>query len=481
MKLSKIGKILIIVGGLGAIFFLAFQYAFLTDFPIGHDAGHHVAVAINVEKGGFFNFSNYKSILYPIPLTLFALFHKITQLAWPQLFLYTICFFLFLTATAWAYFTTRATDKWEIGIIAGIFLVSSRWLSDALRIGFFAEAWGWFVFVLGSYFLVKRKFWPLTFSMILLFFSHPLVLMVFLLILIIYLVIIMVFEPKKEDKFFIYQIISLLFLAFASVLAFYPEKIHEFLKISQFAYLEGARSLKNIMIDSDKRRILIYLLAIPGIIKGIQLWKRNEIKFLFILLFVSIILSQLYLWGINFWVFRFYPYLEMAFAAFAAIGLYYLVELLPSFIQKNKIIRLLILGFLVVLLIFPNFDVNKKITLWQKNNYQILAICPPADREAFEWVKNNLSSHSRFIAPTKWGSWLRPLGNVEVIEWDDIFAPSNNYGWLLSMIEYYNIDYIYFSSIQVENPQVEKNQKIFEPIYQKDGARIYYVRRNEIP
>jgi hypothetical protein len=476
--MNKWLKIFLIIAGVVVIFLLSFQYKFLVNFPIGHDAGHHITNAINIEKAGLFNIINYKSMLYPIPWILFALLHKITQIGWPQLFIYVICLFLFLTSLAWTYFATRATDKWEIGITAGILLASSRWLSDALRIGFMAEAWGWFVFILCSYFLIKRKLWLFVIFSILLFFSHPLVFMVFIMVLIIYSIVILISKPDKENKEFIIKVLSFLFLAVASAFIFFPDKVHILLNISQFAYLEGARSLKTIMIDSDKRRILLYLISLVGIIKSIQFWRKNEIKFLFVVLFVSIILSESYLWGINFWVFRFYPYFEITISLFAAIGLYYLIESLPKIFTKYSIIKLIILGLLVYVLVLPNWQVNRDITVWQENNYQMLFTCPPVDRTAFDWVKNNTPADSIFLSPVDWGSWLGPISGRHVIESDSAFDPKINPDYLQEYLRKSKVNYLYFSSVNPNDPVIESDNKDFKQIYFQSNVRIYEIKPN---
>ncbi len=477
MKKDSWQKIALILGGLVVIFFISFHYASLTDFPIGHDAGHHASNAMKIERLGFFNLKILKS-LYPIPLMIFAFFHKISGIDWPQLFLYTICLFLFLTASAWVYFTTKVTDNWKIGIMSGVFLASSRWVSDAMRIGFFAEAWGWFVFIICSYFLVKRKFWPLIISLILLFFSHPLVLAVFLVTLLLYTLVILFSSPDKKDKLFLAKIFSVLLLASTVILIFYPEKIHLFDRISKFVYIEGARSLKEIMIDSDKRRILMYLVGIAGIIKSVQFLKSNGMKYLFVLLFVSVILSQLYLWGVKFMVFRFYPYLEMAVSFFAAIGLYYLVDLvLQAFQKKWKIyLKPVFLSIFVLFLIWPNIMVNKSITLWQKTHYNLLATCPFQDREAFRWIQSNTPEKAIFLTPAKWGTWLEPIAGRRIVEWGSPTRNIKDYPVVLNFIKNHKFPYIYFSSIQAENDSIEDNPKLFEQIYKKEGVRIYKVK-----
>ncbi len=471
-------KIALILGGLIVIFFISFHYAFLTNFPIGHDAGYHVSSAIKIESSGFFNFKALKG-LYPVPLAIFAFFHKISQIAWPQLFLYTICLFLFLTASAWTYFTTKITDNWKIGIMSGVFLASSRWLSDAMRIGFFAEAWGWFVFIVCSYFLIKRKFWPLIICSILLFFSHPLVLAVFLLTLVLYTLVVLFSGPDKEDKLFLAKIFSVLLIIGVGILIFYPYWLDKFSYLSKFVYTEGARNLKEIIIDSDKRRILMYLVGIVGIIKSVQFLKSRGMKYLFVLLFVSVILSQLYLWGVEFMVFRFYPYLEMAISFFAAIGLYYLVDLVFQTFQKKWKIYLkpVFLSIFVLFLIWPNIMVNKSTTLWQKTHYELLAFCPPQDQEAFLWIKDNTPEESFFTTPVKWGAWLEPLAKRKVIEIKKIFTLDQSPAQVARLIKKYKINYIYFSSIQDKLPAIE-DVSDFKLVYEKEGVRIYQVRQN---
>ncbi len=470
-------KILAVVVAVAAIFWLSFYYAFLTNFPIGHDAGHHVLNAIRIENSGFLNLEFFKAALYPIPLILFALFHKISQIAWPQLFLYTICLFLFLTCVMWAYFTTKISENWKIGIISGVLLASSRWISDALRIGFLGEAWGWFIFILASYFLVKRKFWPLLILLVILFFSHPLVLAVFLVVLILYSLVILISSPEKEDKQFFAKIFSILLIAIAGILILNPEKFQPFNHLSIFRYLEGARSLKIMMMDSDKRRILLYLIGLVGLVKSIRWWGKREIKYLFVLLSVSVILSQLYLWEINFWVFRFYPYFEMTMAFFAAVGLYYLIELSREFFAKRGIKPWPVIILIVLLLVLPNIKVNKSITLWQKDNPEVLAICPSQDKEAFLWVKNNLPKDAVLVSAVKWGAWLGPLSERKVLEIDYIFSSEKMAKEIENFARKDIVDYFYFSSIQKKDPIIEENYKLFELIYNKDGVRIYKVKR----
>ena len=142
---------------LPVIFVISFQYLWLTKFPIGHDAAHHISNAMDIEKMGIFSIDAFRTVIYPIPLNLFALIHKLTQIQYPELFIILICSFPFLTSLMVGFLSYKATNSKLIGILAAIFFASSRWVNDAMRIGFFAEAWGWFVFLVCSYFLIKRK------------------------------------------------------------------------------------------------------------------------------------------------------------------------------------------------------------------------------------------------------------------------------------------------------------------------------------
>ena len=467
----------VLVAALSVVFFISFQYAFLVDFPIGHDAGHHVATALKIEQRGFFNLKILKSSIYPIPLLIFSLFHKISGMAWPKLFINTICLFLFLTAAAWAYFTTRITNNWQIGIISGVFLASSRWLADALRIGFITEAWAWLVFVLAAFCLVKQKFWPLIIVLILLFFSHPLVFSVFILTLIIYSMVIFITKSASPEKLFLAKVFSVLIMVGLGIIIFFPQWLNHLLSLAQAGRLEGARSLLQIALDSDKYRIFLYLVSIFGVFKAASWWPKREIKYLYSLLLVSLGLVQLHLLGINFWEFRFYPYLEMSMAFFAAIGLFNLIKTLVDLVKwkYNYLVSATLLILLTIILILPNLKVNRAIALWQSENYQLLAVCPPQDRQAFDWVKNNTPAKSRFLSPTKWGAWLEPLAERRVYQWDGFFNPAVSEEKVFKVIKKYRTHYLYFSSVQPPNPVIEKDQKNFGKIYQKDGVRIYRV------
>ncbi len=466
-------KIALILGGLIVIFFISFYYAFLTDFPIGDDAAVHIANGQGLEKN--FYSQVLRSNIYPIPLALFVLFHKIFSTSWPHSFVLTICFYSFLASLGVGLLAFGIFKDWRIGITAAIFFACFRWINDMLRIGLLAEVWGVFVFCLSAYFLVKRNIWGFLIFFFLLFFSHPLSFLVMFLVFILYGILILITGQKKE-RFFFLKIISLMILLGT---VFYWLKPEKFNQILTFPHLQGGvRTLKAIISEVDKRRILLYLVAFGGAIRAVGMWEKKEVKFLILLLGIGLLLSLNHYFGINFIPFRFYPYFGIAIAILTGFGLFGLINaVFPSkVVFPFKIGKYFLTSFFIFLLVMPNYLANKSITLWQIKDSSAQAMLPEQDKEAFSWIRENSPPNAKFVAQHKWGAWLRPIAERNLIDSSIIFSPKAKIEQVRQFVKNHKIDYIYFSSIQAENPTIENVPQFFEQVYKKERVRIYKVK-----
>lgn len=475
MKKYSWQKIFIILIAVAAIFLLSFYYAFLTDFPIGDDAAVHIASGQGLEKN--FSFQALKNNIYPIPLVLFTLFHKIFSTSWPHSFVLTICFYSFLASLGVGFLAFGIFKDWRIGIAAAIFFTCSRWVNDMVRIGLLAEIWGVFVFCLAAYFLVKRNIWGFLIFFSLLFFSHPLSFSVMLLVFILYGILILITGQKKE-RFFFLKIISLMILLGT---VFYWLKPKMFSQILAFPHLQGgARTLKTIISEMDRRRMLLYLVAFGGAIRAAGIWGKKGIKFLILLLGIGLLLSLNHYFGINFIPFRFYPYFEIAIAILAGFGLFGLIDaVFPSkVVFLSKMGKCFLASFFIFLLVMPNYLANKSIALWQIKDSSAQAMLPEQDKEAFSWIRENSPPNAKFVAQHKWGAWLKPMAERNLIDSGIIFSPEIKIKQVQQFVKNYGINYIYFSSIQPENLMIEDNPEFFEQVYKKDKVRIYKVRKN---
>ncbi len=477
LKTYEIAKIFIIFFFLIILGFLAFQYLFQTNFPIGHDAGHHATNAIRIQESGF-SLNSFSKIAYPLPLAIYSFVQAITGLEWPFLFIIVICSFLFLGSIALLCFAKSVTKSWAIGIAAAILFVTSKWTGDALRIGFLAEIWAWLIFLIASYFLINKKFWPLVISFLILLISHPLVAAVFVLISIIYSIAIWFFSKDKEYKKMLLKFWAVFTLITAVIALLFTNKLDFFLHYAENSYLEGARDFRQIIFSDNKARSLIYFMALFGLGISFKKIKNNGILFFWVMLLVSALMIQSYLWGINFMVFRFYPYFEIAIAFFAGYAISFLVNNIFQNFKNNywNLISIIMIIIVTLVLAWPNIKTNKEITSWQLNDQKILATMPVQDREVLKWAKNNLPKDSKFIAQVKWGAWVKPIAGFPTMESDKLLSQKGHWS-TYTLLRQYRIKYIYLSSFR-KRTIIDAYPQFFTKIYEKENARIYKVNKS---
>ena len=479
LKKDPVKPIFIIIG-LAILAYVSFYYLKLTHFPIGDDPAHHISQAMRILDPKTV-FRQITHSFYPICNILFAFVKILSFQAWPIAFIITISLFLFFTCLALFYFVFKVTKDARIGIAVAIILSSSRWLFDNIRTGLLAEVLAWGFFILTSYFFVKRNLvWSLI-LLVLLAFSHPLVFAVTLMIFLCYSMVLLTDLNKEKAVFLIrfWLITAVLLLINYLVL---PSKIEVFSILAKTSGLVGARPLKIIFTEEVFLRFMVYIMGTIGVIFSLKHWKKDYIKYFLTLLVVSILMVLSYQWGLKFYVFRFYTYLEIAFAFFSGYGIVNLIDYLPKFKflpagrQDSNIPYYLILLFFIIILIIPNIRANTAITNWQKSDIYALAILPEQDRITLDWAKNNLPKDSVFVSPTRWGTWIRPLTGFENHELDYLFE-TNKIDSVYKKMKKIKADYFFLSQINrkraIEDPAWDM---YFEKIYNNEQSRIYRVK-----
>ncbi len=390
-----------------ALAILSFQYYFTTHFPIGDDPAIHIWNVQSLNYSQLFSSTN-----YPLPLIIFKLVHNLTAVAHPQLFVFLICCHLFLAGLAMFLLARKTGYGWAVGIAAALIFVTSRWTNDGLRMGLFAESFGWAILLFSLYFLAIRNL-PLTLLFtIILAFSHPFSFTIFVLVLAGYLLFTILSRGSLKDKKVELWLIFSYLIGFLLAWHFDPALIKKFLQFSLEAGDWGNRSLWEIVSIDDKRRILIPVLALVGIVASFKNFDRPSIKISFLLLLAGLFMSLNYLFGINFLTFRFYPYLEMGLSIFCTIGLYAII----SYLKAPKYIEVGIMIILTFFLLWPNHLVNKSYYHWQAYDPSANASIYTEDLTAIEWIKNNTQINATFESPRKEGIWITALtGRTNII------------------------------------------------------------------
>lgn len=468
LKKDPIKPIFIIIG-LVILVYVCFYYLKLTHFPIGDDPAHHVSQAIATLNSKSF-FSQLTHSFYPVANLLFAGIKILSFQAWPMAFIITICLFLLFGCFSLFCFATKVTKDARIGIAAAVILASSRWLFDNIRTGLLAEVLAWGFFILTSYFFVKRKLIGSLILLAVLAFSHPLVFAVTLMIFFCYSLVLLT-DLNKEKGLFLAKFWGIILVLAGLVFLILPSKVDMFMNLAKTSVLVGARPLKIIFTEEGFLRFMVYIMGTIGVIFSLKHWKKDYIKYFLTLLVVSILMVLSYQWGLRFYVFRLYTYLEIAFAFFAAYGLVKLIDCLPKF-KFSQIPYYLVTLFFTIILIIPNVRANTNITNWQKTDYSVEAVMPPSDLATIYWINDNLSKKVHYVSETRWGAWLESMARVPVYENEAVLKWTDSKK-IHDRLQRMLVRYIFVGKLQ-DRPGLN-NSEYFELIYNNENSRVYRV------
>lgn len=397
---------------------------------------------------------------------LFKLFHSVFPVEIPRLFTLTISGFFFFSVLCFLFFSRKVSNSYLIAFAASAIFVSGAWVADGLRMGLLAESLGWGVLLLALAALVSQNIPLIILSAGFLAFAHPFSFVIYALVAIIYLLI-LAFGKNKKEKQFALITMALFVIVFLMVWLLDPGLVKKFADFVNFEIIGwGERPLWVILTVNDPRRILVAIFAFIGIVISLKNWSRPGIKISYLLLFVGLFMSMNQIFGIRFLVFRFYPYLEMGLAIFAALGIIYFVERIN--LVKFKIPAILII---TTIIIAPHYIGNGITTSAQVNDSTMNDSMTKGDQTAIKWIQENVD-HIAFIdADHKRAIWIRALTDDSNIVEDLVPFDPVATGELYKNGGEFDYDYIYYSNVDKVVPiQVSDNYKL---IYNKDEVKIY--------
>lgn len=441
---------LISLGILVVLIFLSFQYAFITrGFPTGDDP----AVHINTIKTTAFT-DIWKSN-YPLPLTLFKIFHSVSNLSLPMSFVVMISLFLLFMSLAMYFFVWKGTGSRLVGFIAASAIALAAWTTDGLRMGLLAETFGWGMLLLTLNFLARQNFlWTAVFSLLLIF-SHPFSFTIFVMVFSLYFLIGLF---SKEERKFVLKLLTfyLLILIFSQLAD--PTVIHKFLVFTNPERIGwGERRLWEILTVNYPARSLVSLFAIVGIVISAQSWRKPFVKISYLLLLAGLFMSMNQLFSIRFLVFRFFPYLDMGLAIFAALGIIYVVE--KSRVSKPYF-RFTALA-ITILVLYPQFHGDKLTTTDQSRVAELNDSMTLGDQATFLWINKSVPADALFASSHKRIIWIRALTDVKNLVEDEGLSINSGY------------QYIYYPEI---SPPPENINLKYNLVYNESGVKIFKLK-----
>jgi len=466
-KIASTAFIFFWIGGLlllGVLYFFAFQYARMTDFPIGEDP----AVHINLIKTS--TYLGLTRSIYPLPLIIFKFFSQTVREDLPKLFTVLISTYLFTTALALFFLVYRQYQNASVAAASAILFVTARWVNDSLRMGTLSEVFGWSVFLFALYCLSSQKIIPILIASCVLAFSHPFAFIVYSIIAFLYLVILLQSPQVKEKKFATHLFIVAISLVVV-VWIVHPDLVRQFLHFQPGDPSGwGDRNLWEILTRDDIRRILIPLVAIIGIASSLKEWNKPIIKLMFLLLLVGGFFSLNHVFDIHFLTFRFYAYLEMAIAFFAAVGLSFLMRefKLPSWIHYCVVLAC------AIFLSWPNYQVNFRYLRWQTTDPHANAVLFPEDRDAIAWIRSNTSQTATFIGDHHFIVWIMALADrQQTVSTDDLYQDTTAIAFITNNKATLAADYIYFPTVSPPPPSLKPYLNV---VYNSQGVTIAQIK-----
>lgn len=387
------------------LFFLSFQYARMTSFPIGDDPAIHINIIKNQ------SLADLRTGIYPIPLSLYKIAYQATGINAARLFTIMISSFLFLSGVVLFVFIAKGFGSLPAALTGSIFFVTDRWVNDSLRMGTLSEVFGWSVlFFALTALLSRQKIAALIFSALLIF-SHPFAFIVYTIILILYTLIVYL-GSNEDDRKFLMRFITASLIICSVISVFNPDVLLQFLRFRVGdAPGWGERTLWQIFVNDNAKRMVIPLLAIFGLSASLKSWGKPAVKLSILLLLVGLFMSLNHMIGIQFLPFRFYAYLMAGVAILAGVGLITLLNglRLPQW-------SIVIAAFVIALYFaWPSYQVNAGYLNWQKNDPSANASMQPYDLAAIDWIGKNTPPESYIVAERRYGIWIRAIGDRQNI------------------------------------------------------------------
>ncbi|MEI8143286.1 MAG: hypothetical protein WCG48_01560 [Candidatus Berkelbacteria bacterium] len=437
--------------------FLSSQYALITNgFPTGDDP------AIHIQYIHIYSYREmFKILSYPMPLSIFKFFHSISHLSAPTLFVLQISTQLFLASVSLFFFIKKMTKSNLYSFVGAAAFALGCWSVDSLRMGLFAESFGWIVLIWTLYFLASGNILLTVLSSAFLAFSHPFSFTIFALIFMLYFVL-MIFE-KQGRKYIL--IIGGIYIG-AIVVCYLVDpailvKFRDFINPERIGW--GERPLWEVLINNDPLRTFSLVFALIGVVISTKNWSSRYIKVLYLLLFVALFMSMNQIFGVRFLVFRFFPYLDIALAIFISLGV-------KHFVETMKLGRFYSIGLTIligIVALWPHFRGNNIITSYQVNNVAANDSMTIGDREAIDWLQRNSDSSVVVTATHKRQIWIKALTDVGSIENLSVFQKTDVLPTGL------NFNEIYYAEVDQIPAIVSDNYSL---IYDHDGVKIFKVK-----
>lgn len=259
--------------------------------------------------------------------------------------------------------------------------------------------------------------------------------------------------------------------------------------------------------------IIIFIIGISLIIylsnRKSRLINFNNTRYEHILLFIWIIIPLILIESYRFrpilWVDRYVEILDMV----AIIITGYSINFIANKIKNNKYLisnyKYILVWMLILVFAYPTYDVVK-------HNYRFARWDTPSDLAALNYVENNISSESLFVAPSGITSfWVSALGGVHVLggessqmlgekfdgnTYSDTIINSPNTDEKLNLIRKFGVQYIYLTirpkisllwrnDYNIEGIKALGDERYFELAYRKQDSRstvyVIKVKENLIP
>ncbi len=465
--------LLLLIFFVAYLFYAAFQYYWLADFPIGDDVVNHTSMAKSLMTNGFADY--FKSSLYPFSTAAYVAEYRVLQFLFDfsleRTFIFTLCFNMFLVAILAGLLSFEVFKDYRAAILAMFLTASSRWLNDSLRMGVMAETFGWVIFSLCYLLLIKKKWvYLLPLAVVLLFF-HPIPFGILGLTVAIYEVYWLATGSRRK-RIAALGLGVFGIIIFGLMMRFFPDvfqRIFTILKLTSMS--QGERSLPGYVFDIDPRRSIVYLLAIIGTVFVMKQGLKSEKSRLFLIFAVLSLLVAFKQWfGIIFLGSRFYFYFEFAVAIMAALGL---SQMLKLAFEKYSIIIFVPIALMIVNV---NLGITKRLTVWQLTDFAAGSTLPKNDRQMMDIVVGLIEPKDALVySNSAWGRWLIEKGaRVNYGSYKEI---KQEYEYpSIQTLESQGVRYLYFSSIEPRTKIEDEENNKLDLIIDKDGVRLYELK-----
>jgi hypothetical protein len=205
---------------------------------------------------------------------------------------------------------------------------------------------------------------------------------------------------------------------------------------------------------------------------------------------ISLILIESYKFRPVLWVDRYIEFLDISGTILVGYAIYFILNKIKSNQYLTSSYKLISALILICIFSYPTYDVIV-------HNYRFGYWNTPNDLETLNWVENNISSESLFVAPGGITSfWISALGGVHVLggessqilgdkfdgnSYSNTIINSPNVDEKMDLIRKFGVQYIYITTrsnvyllwnndYNIEGIKAFDNPKYFEIIYMKQGS-----------